>query len=435
MDNTTVSAVFEVRSERLSWFKDKMAKLAKRAAKMGLEAPTYSVGEMFSVQKMHPLSGAKYFLHFYPVTVSGQAPKYAGWTIIATLATLEGGEVIVRSITDTAIPTRFRDPANSKNCDHCKVARRRLETFVVVSDAGEYRQVGRQCIADFLGHKSPETLAAMAGFVAEARALAEAGGSSNEEGSLAVDYYLGFVSAAMTAFGWLSRSKARQEGAGVEPTADIAFNHAEFKPNFERELKRRGEERLEVTDRDVARATAAMEWATELSDSEVEASDYLYNLRTIVRAGSVEPKTAGYAASVIIAYEKATDQLRKAAEKPVSNYVGTVGERRLFDVVVERVIESSSDFGVTFIYMMTDKDGNDIKWFASHLLRDADSRVVEQGKSVTIKATVKRHQEYKGRKQTAVNRAEVFVERPKNTKKNQKIAQALVDIFAAFAQA
>ncbi len=432
MDNDTVSQIFNIRSERLSWFTDKMAKLGRRALKMGLVAPSFSRGEEFSVEKMDVLTGAKHWLRYIPVTITGSAPKFAGWTIVATIATLEGGEVLLRSISEKPLPLRFRDAASAKDCDHCKASRKRSETFVVASEAGEYRQVGRQCIADFLGHKSPETLAAMAGFVSEAFALGEGGGSSDADGALSLDYYLGYVAAAMNAFGWLSRTKAREQADG-RPTANIAYEHAAPTKEFLARLRRNGEKRLEVTETDITRAATAIEWASELTDAEVEANDYLYNVRTIVRAGQVEYKTAGYAASVIIACEKAQDRVRQAAEKPVSNYVGTVGERQLFTVKVGRIREISSDFGVSYLHMMTDEAGNDIKWFGSHRLYHPgdDYKMVDDGDTIVIKATVKAHQEYQGRKQTLVNRAEVFVDRPKNTKKNQKIAQALVDAFSA----
>lgn len=432
MDNDTVSQVFNIRSERLEWFKDKMAKLGRRASKMGLVAPSFTLGEMFSVLKIDETSGARTYLRYFPATITGSAPKYAGWTIVATIATLEGGEVLLRSISDKPLPLRFRDAGSAKSCDHCKTSRKRLETFVVLSDAGEYKQVGRQCIADFLGHKSPETLAAMAGYVAEAFAFGEGGGSSDAAGSLAIDYYLGYVASAMNAYGWLSRTKAKDVGGN--PTANLAHDHAEFSPEFQRSLKRLGEKRLEVTEVDTKRATTAIDWATELTDAEVEANDYLYNVRTIVRAGQVEHKTAGYAASVIIACEKAMDRVRQAAEKPVSNYVGTVKERQLFTVKVERILETQSDFGVSYLHMMTDEVGNDIKWFGSSRLYHpgGEYRMVNEGETLVIKATVKAHQEYKGRKQTLVTRAEAFVDYPKNTKKNQRVAQALVDAFTVF---
>lgn len=443
----TVEKGFKIHEGRLAWFQSKMAKLAKRAARIGVPAPTYVLGAAELVEETHreeagedPLTGRPVYTEYpvytryYPVEISGEAPKYAGWVFAATLQTLAGGEVLVRGFGETPLPVRFRAQETSTDCEHCNVSRRRNETFVLLHDTGAYKQVGRQCLKDFLGHADPERLAAQAEFLSEAMGLGEGCGSgSGGETVLALDYFLGFVAAAMNAFGWCSRTKAREQQR--QATADAAMEHAAPSKSLLRDPKWK---RLAVTDADKVRAEVALDWAEDLTDAEVEGSDYLHNIRAIARAKLVEHRTAGYAASIIIACEKAQDRVREAKARPTSNYVGIIGERQLFTVKLERVLEITTDYGVSYLHFFTDADGNEIKWFGSNRLyrwpgmHQADK--VQEGDCVVVKATVKKHEEYKGRKQTVVNRAEVYVERPKATKANKKIAQALVDFMASFGE-
>ena len=385
-----ISRTYQVEEGRLPWLAGQLARLAKRAAKLGVSPPGYTLGEPYEGKE-----GVRYI----PVTLSGEAPKYAGWTFAATLERLEGGEVLVRSFSEEPLPAKYRSGETSGECDHCKTVRNRTETFVVKHESGEYRQVGRQCIRDFLGHADPDRLAAIANLLSEVLGLGEGEGyDGGGERVLSLGYYLPYVAATMNAYGWCSRSKAREGGS--TPTADTALEHAD--PSNELlKLAQQGKwTRLEVTPADTARAQVAREWASELSDEEVLKSDYLHNLRALTRAGSVTYRTAGYAASIIIACEKAQDRVRAAQARPESNYLGTVGKREVFkSVTVERVLELERAYGVTYLHLMTDAAGNDLKWFGS-------SRLVEkEGETVDMKATVKKHEEYKGRKQTVVSRA------------------------------
>lgn len=88
------------------------------------------------------------------------------------------------------------------------------------------------------------------------------------------------------------------------------------------------------------------------------------------------------------------------ADEPVSEHIGTVGAR----VAIEGVIKSVSEFarrtfhyydsGVGYVTRI-DVAGSDVVYFG-HL--------GDKGETVSIKATIKEHGEYKGRKQTVISR-------------------------------
>lgn len=216
MDHDTTTATFSVPESRLEWLKAEIAKLAKRAAKIKCAAPTMTVGESKDV-KLTDKEGIVTFMRYFAVEVTGEAPRINGWTFVATLDHADG-EVMLRSHPGykDQLPVRFRH-ADPRHCDHCRMARQRNETFVLRSDAtGDYQQVGRQCLRDFLGHENPAAVASCAELLwdlCEAAEAADSEGGGGGGGDLVdTEEFLAFVAAAIRNQGWLSRSAARAVG-------------------------------------------------------------------------------------------------------------------------------------------------------------------------------------------------------------------------------
>lgn len=80
-----------------------------------------------------------------------------------------------------------------------------------------------------------------------------------------------------------------------------------------------------------------------------------------------------------------------------SQHVGETKERLEFNVKVTRIFLHENEFGQKRIHHMVTDDGNYLVWFCS-------STGLEQDYEGRIKATIKDHVEYKGVKQTIVNR-------------------------------
>ena len=83
-----------------------------------------------------------------------------------------------------------------------------------------------------------------------------------------------------------------------------------------------------------------------------------------------------------------------------SAHLGTVGKRETFTAQVDRVAFFEGAFGLVWIITLRDEAGNAIvsKSTAFH---------AERGKTVTFKATIKEHSEFRGEKQTVVQRIKV----------------------------
>lgn len=359
---------------------------------------------------------------WYSVTVTGEQPTLKGWEFIAVLEPMvtDDGETLnlIQCLPGKECPTEQRTRINV--CDHCQHSRRRKQTFVVYNaEAQQYKSVGRQCIKDFLGyHESPEALIALAemlaslgGLFGECEDVDEddygGGGGSYRSSGWDMVHFLTLVACRIRLFGWLSAGRAFDMGrydSTKSVVLEILTPPRPFGDNRKEWEELCAKHVTEPQDKELAEKAIA--WAREIPSSEIENSDYLANVNLVARVGHASRKTAGVAASIIVAYQKAMEQEIKRQEfarRPESFHVGTVGERiPLLTVKCEKVFMSESNWGVTGIHKMTTEAGSDLTWFAS------GGRQMEEGETCHIAATVKEHGDYKGRKQTILTRVTIL---------------------------
>lgn len=93
---------------------------------------------------------------------------------------------------------------------------------------------------------------------------------------------------------------------------------------------------------------------------------------------------------------KAREEARQAdADK--SGWIGTVGERRVFDLTIRMVIEMEGMYGTSYLHVMHDADGNVVVYKGTN-------RLGGKGDAVSVKATVKEHDVRDGVRQTKISR-------------------------------
>lgn len=95
---------------------------------------------------------------------------------------------------------------------------------------------------------------------------------------------------------------------------------------------------------------------------------------------------------------RADSEARNVAADAGSEFIGMVGERREFSLIFKNVTGYDTDYGTAWLHRFTDEAGNVVIYKGTKRL-DA-----ERGAQVTFKATVKRHDEYKGVKRTMLSR-------------------------------
>jgi hypothetical protein len=152
-------------------------------------------------------------------------------------------------------------------------------------------------------------------------------------------------------------------------------------------------------------ASAAIQWAAGLSDAEVENNSFLHNVRLIGKCDWVSHKNLGIAAWIVAGYLKHVEKLKlqeRAAKLPPSQHVGVIGKRQLFKVECLAIYNSEGNYGVTGIHKLITPEGAKLTWFAS-----GSAEWLKVCQKYEVKATVKKHGEYKGEKQTEVNRVAI----------------------------
>jgi hypothetical protein len=403
MDN--VSRVFPVLLHCHASVEAALVALTKRAVKKGLPVLTWSWGKAYSTREHRSESvclgagcGGCVKVDRVPLTLVGEAPKYAGWSFLAALEHFDG-ENIIRAVPECSVPEVYR--TRGPVCDHCSAKRRRNETYVLKHEDGRVLQVGSTCLGDFLGTDTAGKLAASASYLAAARGCAEEGceglGGSGS-GDVTLEEYLVYVAWVVRNEGWMSRTKARETGSGC-----ASADRASILMSDQRARQEAG---FDPSAEDVATAAGAAAWGEAITDVDIarETGDYLHNLRVIARSGIVGYKSMGLAASMVVAYQRALGRARKAAERsarPVSEYVGTVKVRQDFgEVTLDFVTGFETGYGYTTLLKFVAPSGAVLVWKSS----STELSRSDVGKKYMLTGTVKKHEEYKGCKQTIVSR-------------------------------
>ncbi len=397
-----VIATFNIPEENFADFEAKFAKLAKTADKLGCERPTYTVIGTTDVPLVDTLdqlqvTATTQYRRIYEVTVTGEAPRFNGWTFKAVIEfDAEATTVTVKG--DDIDPTWWK--LTEGYCDHCNTRRFRRKV-VIVEHAEEGRKVvGTSCLRDFLGHATPEQLASYAEFLFEIDEFGEEFEEVIGRGAprFDTDSVLAVTNRVISVDGWRPKSACEYGG---RPTSTLV---GDILGGRDKQAQIWFAENP-VTDEDRAAATAARAWARNLSDAEAERSDYLLNLRALNEAETIEVGKLGFVCSTISAYRRAQEKeielaARKVADAKAADSVhfGAVKERSVISATITFTLEIDGDYGVSTLVKGLTPEGNVVVWFASGTID------LKAGDTITGKATIKGHDERDGVKQTQVNR-------------------------------
>src|ERR1700687_229679 len=165
-----MQATYRVPEANLDVLKQRLAKIARRCNRIKVTPPVLTIGQPEDVEYTHRddiLGDSKRIRRVFPVTLdSTECPKIDGFEFAAVISpvTDEDGKLIgniLRMVPgfNGTLPEHFRQATN--HCDHCNTDRKRLETFVIANADG-YKQVGRNCLANYLGLTNPHMLAELA---------------------------------------------------------------------------------------------------------------------------------------------------------------------------------------------------------------------------------------------------------------------------------
>jgi hypothetical protein len=388
-------------SEQFDATVEKIEKINQRSARKGLSGTVGIAYRVVEETKENHL-GFKVTKVFYETAITGDAPKYDDWRFIATLDFDEHAGLVVRTF--PGVESVDREGLREGWCDHCKRTRARRSTYLVRNDkTGEQVQVGTSCIKDFTG---------WSGHVAwlDAEKVRDEVGEGFGGGGWDPDYspetILAVAWACVKAFGYV-----RSGDWNDTPTSTLVRTALYPSPKSKEDREFAAQMRPLAKE---AEGRAGEILAFILSDDFGGEGEYVRNLKAIAAGKLVSRRNIGLLASAPQAWARHVEQtlIRKRRDEKPSEWIGTApdkdagvkGSRITFTGVIETIRYIHGDYGVTTLYQLRAEDsGVIVKWFASNqALGDT------QGKRVTIKGTVKAHDDYKGTKTTVLTRCSLL---------------------------
>ena len=383
--------------------KAKVAKAAKKCARIGMPVPSLVVTVVTGEEKVSfdsLLPSVTIPTRLIRIEAEGDL-RIGGWKFIAVNEPVTETEALVVRVPgyEGEIPEEFR-AADPDRCDQCNKKRVRNQSFIIVSEQGEYRQVGRNCLADFLGH-DPKALVEMLSIWADLQTNDDGIAYGSGAGFWTFSDVLSTAAMVVTAFGWVGRAKAEEQGS--EATADIVRL---LLSGMRKTMTDDEKAALAAIPTQTVEALVADTLTAIANINRNTANEWEYDISVLAKADRVPAKRVGLAASSIILGIRLQERRAAAAAAGESHFVGKPGEKVEMPVKVTFIRTINGNYGPTVIVKMrSDGEGADFVWFASN------EPNVEVGAEVTLKGTVKAHQQdkYTGKPVTVVTRCALAV--------------------------
>lgn len=365
--------------------KAKVDKISERAIKRGFTGSVQLTAERIVIESVDEFGFNRTDIWF-DVEITGEPPKYYGWTFLATLDWDLYAGLIVRSA--PGAPTVDRAQLKENHCDHCETVRTRNKTYLVMDENGRQLQVGSTCIKDFLGWATSIVFLDTASITSD---LAFGVGLGRSD-CVGTDYALAVAWALIKLDGY--RPASACGGTTKGDVISVLWPSPTMTMHERNELARIRELAAEAA----VRAAECRAWVA--SDDFAGDGDYVRNLKNIVAADYVSIRNIGFLASAPQAWARAQQATLIREARPTSEWIGKAGEKVTFTAKIEGVRFIHHDFGVKVLYSMRTTKGDVVKWFASR-----DALGDETGREVTLKATIKTLETFHDVQQTVIVRA------------------------------
>lgn len=349
------------------------------------------------------------WISYFKVKVTGSVPRLGGWNFVARIlhSSDDAGQPMntILSVPGRDVADKFRNV--DQKCEHCNQNRARKDTFILHHPEKGYSQVGSSCLADFIGHVSPQQ---MASYLTLIKDLSSDDGEATE-GVLRGKRYTelaklsGVAAFVVDKFGYVSQKTSNEKD--VPSTKSIVYQlmtlTKEEKDNPKNKyIKAYVELTPEEREYYYNSGSEAIDWAKKLSEQE-KVSDFDWNLASTAHNSFVDPRAFGIATYIPQAHKRYLDQERgiqeeakiRAVNKPV-NYV--VGQKFAAPVTLTSVRPMQTNYGTTYLHFFVDPTGRTLVWYSSN------GSISEPGSLITIQGTVKDFKIYNGKEQVVITR-------------------------------
>lgn len=380
-----MAKTYRIPFENMKELKAKMESLGRRASKHGMDG-------FVRIEWSGPtiVADGDMGQEYYHVTIECSPVVIAGWELVARVDHGDNANILAVVPGADEMPVEFRT-TKATRCDHCHTARERNNTFVVRNvDTGEYRQVGRNCLADFLG-TDPEFMVQMASFAKTAEESCDSAtgyhgpriphhyrAESLLEAAARVVAKEGYVSAKMGDASTIQAVRCLMDRGN-------GFRYSHANKNYP----------------ECERATELVAMAREAADKMRGENDWERNVKTLMGQEWVAFNHASMLVSVFAAVAKADHKAKPDASR--SNHLAFPGQKIEVVGLVVFARSFTTQYGQTRIVKVQTAAGDMVQWFAT------TNPNVHEGDNVKIEGTVKAHDtdKYTGGKVTTVTRCKL----------------------------
>ena len=378
--------MYTIYKNRLEELEKTFKRYAKKAENIGLSATleiTREYTKEIPVYKNDYINHVTYKDGKIPVDVVDveiNFPDYrlGNYSVVAVIDHGENGNLIY---SDVEIPMEYHKGIGI--CEHCRTRHNRKTTVLLSDEFGNFKQVGTTCLKEYTGISDISLVNAYR--VVESLLIDSDISSGN---------FTGRPSENMETVNYLEKC--------IHVTLENGYN----KDNKEKAMKLKSND-LTDADRKIAEKVMDFFGNNDFSDN------FLENIKVVLSNDYCKPYN-GFVAYAYTAYLKAMEKAEKEKqlkeEATNTEYYGKVGDKITVEVTGKIVGSYETSYGyygqTVRIWEFTDAENHVFVWktssfFAVDNEEKMDDEHVFHGK---IKATIKEHSEYRGKKQTVITR-------------------------------
>lgn len=408
---------YKIYEENLDRLQKKVTRIQNKCKKYGCDFHFAITGEEF--KKVTDEYGKEHVLRFVVVEAEGTA-VVNGWEFVGTIQPSENSnENIIRNALGIEVPKRFYNC--NITCEHCKRDHRRNESYIIHNkETNEFKQVGRNCLADFTGGLSAEAAASYISMYDELIVGDSVVGGNWGEPYYETEQILAYAYYRVKYFGYGSSQGINSTKSQVMADYDFDQHVRMPKAKYDEVLEYRMEKKPDFKSEE---CRTYIENLLNHFKGVEEESDYMHNLKVYANSEYIKYKDLGYVVSMVSTYNKylqVEDMRKKRAElrkkeAEASSFIGEVGKRITVNTNTAEIMTSwQTDYGYTYRCKFTDANGNVYMWDSSNGGLDPDKSVE------SITGTVKKHSEYNGIKQTWLTRCKIKYSEKKKEEKHEE---------------
>lgn len=433
--NLTVSRVF---AEKRKDVDKALDKLNKKCDRLGVSHPNVEFSNVYDhrftdgTYEDDPFAVVEqrfkwYAIDVFDITITlPEEIKFGDWQAIAYIDHFEKQHI--QFDIDADYNYDFEKIIDDKNCEHCNTIRNRRKSFVLKSKVdGSFKKVGSTCVKDFTGVDPTKFFKAFQHVIRTLGMFGEWGGF--EDGSPRwVDYRVWEIEHIWTvakkvldvdskyiktewkeidipySYGY-EKVRTNMGEATSDKVKKVLFEYDEESKYFvkpsevnEKLVKgmRKWLDNMEVRKENKVRYNYDINKEEEVEvENEFDAKLKEYSERKRVRSFEI-----GFTGWFVYSYMKYVSSLNE----PVSEFQGEIGKKIKIKATITNISEFKGYYGWTNVYKMVDSDGNIYTKFGKINENYVNTDKIKEGSIVKVTAEVKKHNEFRGKKETLLGR-------------------------------